>query len=108
MASTTRLWERLQSPGISIMASGCGCRVRIRVGGHLTPCETTIIMDTMRTKLLVALTLTSFCAAQTRKDSFEHPVRQSVRGVHGAIAAGSEYATEAGMRIYYRGGNAVD
>jgi gamma-glutamyltranspeptidase/glutathione hydrolase len=35
-------------------------------------------------------------------------VRQSVRGVHGAIAAGSEYATEAGMRTYYRGGNAVD
>jgi gamma-glutamyltranspeptidase/glutathione hydrolase len=62
----------------------------------------------MRTKLLVALTLTSFCAAQVRKDSFEHPVRQSVRGVHGAIAAGSEFATEAGMRTYYRGGNAVD
>ena len=38
----------------------------------------------------------------------EHPVRQAVRGVHGAIAAGSEYATEAGMRTYYRGGNAVD
>jgi gamma-glutamyltranspeptidase/glutathione hydrolase len=62
----------------------------------------------MRKTLLVALALTSFCAAQTRKDSFEHPVRQSVRGVHGAIAAGSEFATEAGMRTYYRGGNAVD
>jgi gamma-glutamyltranspeptidase/glutathione hydrolase len=62
----------------------------------------------MRAKLLVALTLTSFCAGQAPKNSFEHPVRQSVRGVHGAIAAGSEYATEAGMRTYYRGGNAVD
>ena len=39
---------------------------------------------------------------------FEHPVRQAVRGVHGAVAAGSEYATEAGMRAYYHGGNAVD
>src|SRR5258708_9797057 len=35
-------------------------------------------------------------------------MRQPVRGVHGAVAAGSEYATEAGMRAYYRGGNAVD
>ena len=35
-------------------------------------------------------------------------MRQAVRGVHGAVAAGSEYATEAGMRIYYHGGNAVD
>ena len=43
-------------------------------------------MDTMRKTLLVALTLASLCAAQVRKDSFEHPVRQSVRGVHGAIA----------------------
>ena len=31
-----------------------------------------------------------------------------MRGTHGAVAAGSEYATEAGMRIYYKGGNAVD
>ena len=35
-------------------------------------------------------------------------MRQAVRGTHGAVAAGSEYATEAGMRTYYRGGNAVD
>jgi gamma-glutamyltranspeptidase / glutathione hydrolase len=28
--------------------------------------------------------------------------------VHGAVAAGSEWATEAGMRTYYKGGNAVD
>src|SRR5260370_42573562 len=62
----------------------------------------------MRTRLLVALTLTTLCAAQAPKAFFERPVRQAVRGVHGAIAAGSEYATEAGMRMYYRGGNAVD
>ncbi|HWZ34449.1 MAG TPA: gamma-glutamyltransferase family protein [Bryobacteraceae bacterium] len=58
-------------------------------------------------KLLTALTIASLCAAQTRRES-DHPVRQAVRGVHGAVAAGSEYATEAGMRTYYRGGNAVD
>jgi gamma-glutamyltranspeptidase/glutathione hydrolase len=35
-------------------------------------------------------------------------VRSPSRGTRGAVAAGSEYATEAGMRMYYRGGNAVD
>src|SRR6266699_557405 len=62
----------------------------------------------MRTRLLVALALTTLCAAQAPKTFFDRPVRQAVRGVHGAVAAGSEYATEAGMRMYYRGGNAVD
>ncbi len=46
------------------------------------------------------------CTSQTRQN--ERPVRQAVRGPHGAVAAGSEYATEAGMRTFYRGGNAVD
>src|SRR5688500_11589828 len=36
------------------------------------------------------------------------PVLLPSRGTHGAIAAGSEYATGAGMRMYYSGGNAVD
>ncbi len=36
------------------------------------------------------------------------PVRLASRGTHGAVAAGTEYATEAGMRIFYSGGNAVD
>jgi gamma-glutamyltranspeptidase/glutathione hydrolase len=30
------------------------------------------------------------------------------RGTKGAVACGSEYAAEAGMRIYFQGGNAVD
>ncbi|MBZ5605881.1 MAG: gamma-glutamyltransferase family protein [Acidobacteriia bacterium] len=58
-------------------------------------------------KLLAVLTIATLCAAQSRRD-YDHPLRQAVRGVHGAVAAGSEYATEAGMRIYYKGGNAVD
>ncbi len=57
-------------------------------------------------KAVFALALAVTCVAQTRRE--ERPLRQPVRGVHGAVAAGSEYATEAGMRIYYKGGNAVD
>jgi gamma-glutamyltranspeptidase / glutathione hydrolase len=42
-----------------------------------------------------------------RKD-FEQPAMHAARGTRGAVAAGSEYAAEAGMRIFYHGGNAVD
>jgi gamma-glutamyltranspeptidase/glutathione hydrolase len=38
----------------------------------------------------------------------EHPAQYPARGTHGAVAAGSGYATDAGMRMYYTGGNAVD
>ena len=52
----------------------------------------------MKKTLLSVLTsgvaLASLSAAQQNR--YEHPVRQAVRGVHGAVAAGSEYATEAG------------
>jgi gamma-glutamyltranspeptidase / glutathione hydrolase len=61
----------------------------------------------MLKKFFVFLTLASLGTAQSRRD-FDRPVRQAVRGTHGAVAAGSEYATEAGMRMYYKGGNAVD
>ncbi len=60
----------------------------------------------MKIRLAVlTIILAGACISQTR---YERPVRQAVRGTHGAVAAGSEYATEAGMRMYYRGGNAVD
>jgi gamma-glutamyltranspeptidase/glutathione hydrolase len=39
---------------------------------------------------------------------FERPVRQLVRGTEGAVAGGSDYAVDAGMRLYFEGGNAVD
>src|ERR1700733_6639433 len=62
----------------------------------------------MKTRIfLLTIVLVSGAVSQTRQ-VYERPVRQAVRGVHGAVAAGSEYATEAGMRTYYRGGNAVD
>jgi gamma-glutamyltranspeptidase/glutathione hydrolase len=55
---------------------------------------------------LLVIVAVSVGVSQVRQP--ERPVRQAVRGVHGAVAAGSEYATEAGMRTFYRGGNAVD
>jgi gamma-glutamyltranspeptidase/glutathione hydrolase len=50
--------------------------------------------------------LGSFAAAQQMQPT--RPVRLAARGTRGAVAAGTEYATEAGMRMYYAGGNAVD
>ena len=38
----------------------------------------------------------------------QRPLRLPSRGTRGAVAGGSEYATEAGMRMYFSGGNAVD
>jgi gamma-glutamyltranspeptidase / glutathione hydrolase len=62
-------------------------------------------MTKTRTVLLVTI-CAGLCSSQTRQQ--ERPVRQAVRGPHAAVAAGSEWATEAGMRTFYRGGNAVD
>src|SRR5438552_2630562 len=47
-------------------------------------------------------------ASAQRKESIERPVRHAIRGTHGAIATGSDSAAEAGMRMYFKGGNAVD
>src|SRR5215468_5787534 len=45
---------------------------------------------------------------QARQQQPQRPVRLASRGTHGAVAAGSEYATEAGMRLYVQGGTAID
>ena len=45
-------------------------------------------------------------AAQVRE--LERPLRLPERGTRGAVAAGSGPATEAGMRLFHLGGNAVD
>jgi gamma-glutamyltranspeptidase/glutathione hydrolase len=55
---------------------------------------------------LLFLGIISVCAAQHKE--YEQPAMHAARGTHGAVAGGSEYATEAGMRIYFQGGNAVD
>src|SRR5258707_273753 len=46
------------------------------------------------------------CTAQ--RQDFQPPAMHAARGTRGGAAAGSEYAAEAGMRMYYHGGNAVD
>jgi gamma-glutamyltranspeptidase / glutathione hydrolase len=58
-------------------------------------------------KVLMFFALAALSVAQSRREP-ERPLKQPVRGVHGAVAAGSEWATEAGMHTYYKGGNAVD
>src|SRR5580658_2993194 len=57
--------------------------------------------------VVVALNVAGWLSGQSRRE-MDRPVRQAIRGTHGAIAAGSEWAAEAGMRTYYKGGNAVD
>src|SRR5580658_10915021 len=65
---------------------------------------------TMRLKpvffsLLAILAAAGLFAQQQRR---EPPAQYPARGTRGAVAAGSGYATDAGMRMYYTGGNAVD
>src|SRR5271155_61708 len=55
---------------------------------------------------LLALLCVSSVFAQ-HKD-FELPTMHAARGPRGALATGSEYAEEAGMKLFFRGGNAVD
>ena len=61
----------------------------------------------MKLRLAVLLTLVIWGAWGQRQPP-NRPVRLASRGTHGAVAAGSEYATEAGMRMFFSGGNAVD
>jgi gamma-glutamyltranspeptidase/glutathione hydrolase len=57
--------------------------------------------------VVVALAATGLALAQ-RPQQQERLVRFSQRGVHYAVAAGSDYATGAGSRLLQNGGNAVD
>ncbi len=43
-----------------------------------------------------------------RPQRAERNVRLPVRGIRGAVTAGSDSAADAGMRLFYSGGNAVD
>jgi len=52
---------------------------------------------------LILIATAAWCQVQPQR-----PIRFPARGTRGAVAGGSEYATEAGMRMYYSGGNAVD
>ncbi len=54
------------------------------------------------------LGLSLFGVVFAQQKAPERPAQYSARGTRGAIAAGSGYATEAAMRMFYTGGNAVD
>jgi gamma-glutamyltranspeptidase/glutathione hydrolase len=61
----------------------------------------------MKLRLAVALGVL-VAGAWAQRQPPNRPVRLPSRGTHGAVAAGAEYASNAGMRMYYAGGNAVD
>jgi gamma-glutamyltranspeptidase/glutathione hydrolase len=58
--------------------------------------------------MLLVLLVTMGGAQQQQQRPVEHAARLDTRGTRGAIAAGTDFATDAGMRMFYRGGNAVD
>ena len=62
----------------------------------------------MKLRLAVSVAVLAAIVLGQQPQRRERPVRLASRGTHGAVAGGSEYATEAGMRMYYHGGNAVD
>ncbi|HKE28542.1 MAG TPA: gamma-glutamyltransferase family protein [Bryobacteraceae bacterium] len=62
----------------------------------------------MRTLGAAALLATLALSGWGQQRSNAPPVRLVSRGTRGAVAAGTEYATEAGMRMLVGGGNAVD
>jgi gamma-glutamyltranspeptidase / glutathione hydrolase len=61
----------------------------------------------MKLRAAVLITL-AVAAAWGQRRPYERPLRLPSRGTRGAVAGGTEYATEAGMRMYFSGGNAVD
>ncbi|BDC51857.1 gamma-glutamyltranspeptidase [Bryobacterales bacterium F-183] len=61
----------------------------------------------MRLRAAILLVcFTTFCSGQRKP--VEMPAKHSARGTRGAIGAGTEFAAEAGMRLFHQGGNAVD
>jgi gamma-glutamyltranspeptidase/glutathione hydrolase len=67
----------------------------------------------MRSKTAIFLLLASALVMAwnlfgQRRSEAERPLRRPVRGMRGAIGAGSDYAAEAGMRLFHQGGNAID
>ena len=62
----------------------------------------------MKLRLAVSVAVLAAVVLGQQPPRRERPVRLASRGTRGAVAGGTEYATEAGMRMYYSGGNAVD
>ena len=62
----------------------------------------------MKARLPLLFFAAALAVFPQRQREMERPVRHASRGTHGAVAAGSDYAVDAGMRVFYKGGNAVD
>jgi gamma-glutamyltranspeptidase/glutathione hydrolase len=62
----------------------------------------------MKLRLAISVAMLAAVVLGQQPQRRERPVRLTSRGTHGAVAGGTEYATEAGMRMYFHGGNAVD
>ncbi|MBY0372568.1 MAG: gamma-glutamyltransferase, partial [Bryobacteraceae bacterium] len=43
-----------------------------------------------------------------QRRGMDRPLRHAVRGTRGAVTGGTDFAVDAGMRLYVTGGNAVD
>jgi gamma-glutamyltranspeptidase/glutathione hydrolase len=66
-------------------------------------------MNHMKLRLVVSVAvLAAAVVGQQPPQRRERPVRLPARGTRGSVAGGTEYATEAGMQMYFHGGNAVD
>jgi gamma-glutamyltranspeptidase / glutathione hydrolase len=59
-------------------------------------------------KVKLFLLVVSCMALVFAQRQSEHQARYPSRGLHGAVSAGTDYATDAGMQIMHAGGNAVD
>src|SRR4051794_37215583 len=62
----------------------------------------------MKLRLAVGLVVLAAISWGQARPQPQRAVRLASRGTRGAVAAGSEYATEAGMRMYVLGGTAID
>src|SRR4051812_37551091 len=62
----------------------------------------------MKLRLAISVAVLAAIVVGQQPQRRERPVKLPSRGTHGAVAAGAEYATEAGMQMLFHGGNAVD
>jgi gamma-glutamyltranspeptidase/glutathione hydrolase len=62
----------------------------------------------MSRKIAPILLLCALVVAAQAPRREERSARYAARGLRGSVAAGSDLATDAGMRLLYQGGNAVD
>src|SRR5713101_4351114 len=63
---------------------------------------------TMRACSAFAAVAALLATAYGQRKDYDPPARHAIRGTRGAVATGSDAAAEAGMRMFYKGGNAVD